>query len=85
MDQKEDLDWLQMILAEFVAKTGSRVAQGLLDNWPVAAADFVKVLAKQCGMKVTCIKHFLRAMLKKWHVYILRTFIPFSLFYFFYY
>ena len=38
-----DLKWLQEILREFVEKTGSKVAESILSDWPVAVKDFVKV------------------------------------------
>ena len=39
----EDLNWLQEILKEFQEKTGSKVAEEILHDWPAAAKDFVKV------------------------------------------
>ena len=39
----EDLNWLQEILKEFVDKTGSKIAEEILHDWPAATKDFVKV------------------------------------------
>ena len=39
----EDLNWLQEILKEFQEKTGSKIAEEILHDWPAAAKDFVKV------------------------------------------
>ncbi len=43
VEDPEDLTWLQNMLQEFTDATGSEVAQRLLQNWPDAAKDFVKV------------------------------------------
>ena len=39
----EDLNGLRQILQEFMEKTGSKVAENILRDWPAAAGDFVKV------------------------------------------
>ena len=41
---ESDLVFLKQILTDFVAKTGSEVAQGILDNWPLSTYSFIKVL-----------------------------------------
>ena len=38
-----DLTFLEETLKDFAASTGSQVAARLLDNWPAAAGDFIKV------------------------------------------
>ena len=38
-----DQQWLHDTLQDFVKKTGSEKAQSILDSWPQACADFVKV------------------------------------------
>lgn len=38
-----DVQWLQETLQDYVDKTGSEVAQKLLEDWPKACVDFVKV------------------------------------------
>ncbi len=38
-----DITWLQQILREFQEKTGSEVAEEILQNWPESCKDFVKV------------------------------------------
>ena len=43
VDGAYDLNWLRDILLEFVTKTGSELAQHLLDDWPASAKLFVKV------------------------------------------
>ncbi|KAI0227557.1 Glutamate synthase [NADH], amyloplastic [Lamellibrachia satsuma] len=43
VDGADDLNWLRDILLEFVTKTGSELAQLLLDDWPASAKLFVKV------------------------------------------
>jgi glutamate synthase (NADPH/NADH) len=40
----EDLVFLKNILSDFVDKTKSEVAQGILDNWPLSTYSFIKVL-----------------------------------------
>ena len=40
----EDLNWLREILQEIMEKTGSKVAENILQDWPAASGDFVKVL-----------------------------------------
>ena len=39
----EDIIWLQEILQEFKQKTGSKIAESILQTWPAGAKDFVKV------------------------------------------
>lgn len=41
--EADDLKWLQDILREFVEKTGSKVAENILKDWPASVKDFVKV------------------------------------------
>ena len=43
VEDSDDLAYLQTILEEFVAATGSQVGQRLLESWPAAAQKFVKV------------------------------------------
>lgn len=40
----EDLIYLKSILTDFHEKTGSEVAKGILDNWPLSTYSFIKVL-----------------------------------------
>ena len=41
-----DLDFLENILGQHLAETGSEVAQELLVNWPANAGRFTKVMPK---------------------------------------
>ncbi len=43
VEEAEDIVWLQDILTEFQAKTGSKVAENILVDWPASAKEFVKV------------------------------------------
>lgn len=41
--EDEDLKFLKNILADFYDKTGSEVAKGILDGWPLTTSSFIKV------------------------------------------
>ena len=43
VDHPDDIEWLHKILNEFVDKTGSTLAQSLLDDWPNCLSLFWKV------------------------------------------
>ncbi|XP_025204305.1 putative glutamate synthase [NADPH] isoform X1 [Melanaphis sacchari] len=43
LDRKEDLNYVQSLLEEFVLKTESVIASKLLDSWPHSASKFIKV------------------------------------------
>lgn len=43
LDLPEDLTFVQELLTEFQQKTGSRLAQCILDNWQEEATNFIKV------------------------------------------
>ncbi|MFN8584861.1 MAG: glutamate synthase large subunit [Dehalococcoidia bacterium] len=47
LDEPEDLNLVRGLLERHVEYTGSTVAQRLLDRWPAAAAEFVKVMPKE--------------------------------------
>ena len=40
----DDLTWLQNTLQDFAKRTGSKIAETLLSDWPASAKDFLKVL-----------------------------------------
>lgn len=44
LEKKEDLDYIESLLREFQAKTGSLVAEDLLKSWPEPSKDFIKVI-----------------------------------------
>jgi len=44
----EDQLWLHDILEDFVLKTGSTLAQSLLDDWPQSLQLFHKVCDSHC-------------------------------------
>lgn len=43
LEKKEDLDHVAELLKEFQQKTGSKIAQDLLAEWPKPASKFIKV------------------------------------------
>lgn len=43
LEKKEDLDHVAQLLKEFQQKTGSKIAQDLLAQWPKPASQFIKV------------------------------------------
>ncbi|MGE0228579.1 MAG: glutamate synthase large subunit [Dehalococcoidia bacterium] len=47
LDEPEDLNLVRGLLERHVEYTGSTVAQRLLDRWPSAAGEFVKVMPKE--------------------------------------
>lgn len=47
VEEEEDIIWLQNILKEFVAKTGSRLAQSLLNDWTNSVKLFHKVFPNE--------------------------------------
>jgi glutamate synthase (NADPH/NADH) len=42
--EDDDLIFLKNILIDFIEKTGSEVAQNIIDNWPLSTYSFIKVL-----------------------------------------
>lgn len=43
LNEQKDLDYVKELLVEFKEKTGSVIAENLIENWPAAAEKFVKV------------------------------------------
>lgn len=43
LKEKPDLEYVQSLLIEFKNKTGSIIAEELLNGWPESASQFVKV------------------------------------------
>ncbi len=41
--EDEDLEFLKTILTDFHDKTGSEIARGILDGWPLSTSSFIKV------------------------------------------
>ena len=41
--EDEDLEFLKNILTDFYDKTGSEIAKGILDGWPLSTSSFIKV------------------------------------------
>ncbi|RNA35404.1 glutamate synthase [NADPH] isoform X2 [Brachionus plicatilis] len=45
--EDQDLVYLKSILGQFCEATGSLVAKGILDNWPLSTASFIKVFPNE--------------------------------------
>ena len=43
---EEDVGWLRETVARHQAETGSQLAKGLIDSWPKAMDQFVKVVPR---------------------------------------
>jgi len=46
-ESEKDLEFLKSTIRDFAEKTGSRVAQKILDNWPLSASSIIKVFPNE--------------------------------------
>src|SRR6218665_27663 len=67
---KEDVDWVQDILTEFVEKTGSTLAKSVLEDWPASTSLFFKVCFYQCLLPSLLAACLLASMIATPHMHI---------------